>query len=136
MFVRFRQTPYGLQVSLIQTRREGGKVRHKHIAGLGAITIPASAADRIVFWRCLHGRLSALSHQIADEQAQILGAVRERIPMPTPDEQRGVQLQNATSPDFVSLGAIRVTINLRLSPTNYGRRSHENVSRTPVRKLR
>ena len=34
MFVRFRETPYGLQVSLIQTRREGGKVRHEHIAGL------------------------------------------------------------------------------------------------------
>jgi hypothetical protein len=30
MFVRFRQTPYGLQVSLIQARREGGKVRHQH----------------------------------------------------------------------------------------------------------
>jgi hypothetical protein len=54
-------------VSLIQSRREGGKVRHEHIAGLGAITIPASAADRIAFWRCLHGRLSALSIQIADE---------------------------------------------------------------------
>ena len=63
MFVRFRQTPYGLQVSLIQTRREGGKVRHEHIAGLGAITIPASAADRIDFWRSLHARLSALSNR-------------------------------------------------------------------------
>jgi hypothetical protein len=108
MFVRFRQTPYGLQVSLIQTRREGGKVRHEHIAGLGAITIPASAADRIVFWRRLHGRLSALSNQIADEQAKILGAVHERIPMLTPDEQRDMQMQNATSSDFVPLGAIRV----------------------------
>ena len=47
MFVRFRETPYGLQVSLIQTRREGGKMRHEHIAGLGAITVPTSAADRI-----------------------------------------------------------------------------------------
>jgi hypothetical protein len=109
MFVRFRETPYGLQVSLIQTRREGGKVRHEHIAGLGAITIPASAADRIAFWRCLHGRLSAFSIQIADEQAKILEAVYERIPMPTPDEQRDMQLQNATSSDFVALGAVRVT---------------------------
>jgi hypothetical protein len=50
MFVRFRETPYGLQVSLIQTRREDGKVRYEHIAGLGAITIPASPADRIAFW--------------------------------------------------------------------------------------
>jgi hypothetical protein len=95
MFVRFRETPYGLQVSLIQTRREGGKVRHEHIAGLGAITIPASAADRIAFWRRLHGRLSALSNRIGDEQGEILGAVHERIPMPTADEQRDVQLENA-----------------------------------------
>jgi hypothetical protein len=41
----------GLQVSLIQTSREGGKVRHENIARLGAITIPASVADRIDFWR-------------------------------------------------------------------------------------
>ena len=46
MFVRFRETPYGLQVSLIQTRREGGKARHEHIAGLGAITIPTSDSGR------------------------------------------------------------------------------------------
>jgi hypothetical protein len=29
--------------------------------------------------------------------------------MPTTDEQRDMQLQNATSSDFVALGAIRVT---------------------------
>ena len=95
MFVRFRETPYGLQVSLIQTRREGGKMRHEHIAGLGAITVPTSAADRIAFWRRLHDRLSALSNRIVDEQSKILGAVDERIPMPTPDELRDVQLENA-----------------------------------------
>jgi hypothetical protein len=95
MFVRFRETPYGLQVSLILTRREGGKARHEHIAGLGAITIPGSAADRIAFWRRLHDRLSALSNRIVDEQSKILDAVDERIPMPTPDELRDVQLENA-----------------------------------------
>jgi len=95
MFVRFRQTPYGLQVSLIQTRREGGKVRHEHIAGLRAIIVQASTADRIDFWRSLHDRLSALSNRIGDEQGKILGAVRELIPMPTPHEQRDVQLEDA-----------------------------------------
>jgi hypothetical protein len=95
MFVRFRETPYGLQVSLILTRREGGKARHEHIAGLGAITIPGSAADRIAFWRRLHDRLSALSNRIVDEQSKILDAVDERIPMPTPDELRDVHLENA-----------------------------------------
>jgi hypothetical protein len=59
MFVRFRETPYGLQVSLIQTRREGGKARHEHIAGLGAITVPTSAVDRIAFWRRLPSRIGS-----------------------------------------------------------------------------
>jgi hypothetical protein len=97
MFVRFRETPYGLQVSLIQTRREDGKVRYEHIAGLGAITIPASPADRIAFWRHLHARLSARSNRIGDEQGKILGAVHERIPVPTPDELRDVQLEYANA---------------------------------------
>jgi hypothetical protein len=94
MFVRIRQTPYGMQLSLIQTRREGGKVRHEHIAGLGAITIPASLTDRIIFWRRLHARLSAHSNRIGDERGKILGAVHEQIPIPTPGEQRDVQLAN------------------------------------------
>ena len=50
------------------------KVRHEHIAGLGAITVPTSATDRIAFWRRLHDRLSALSNWIVDEQSKILGA--------------------------------------------------------------
>jgi hypothetical protein len=95
MFVRFRETPYGLQVSLIQTRREGGKVRHEHIAGLGAIAVPTLPADRIAFWQSLQARLSALSNRIGDEPGKIVGAVHERIPMPTPDELRDVQLENA-----------------------------------------
>jgi hypothetical protein len=95
MFLRFRETPYGLQVSLIQTRREGGKVRHEHIAGLGAIAVPTLPADRIAFWQSLQARLSALSNRIGDEPGKIVGAVHERIPMPTPDELRDVQLENA-----------------------------------------
>ena len=71
-FVRFRETPYGLQV--IRTHREGGKVRHEQFGGLGAIVIPASAADRIDFWRRLHAHLSAVSNRIGDEQRKILGA--------------------------------------------------------------
>jgi hypothetical protein len=82
-------------VSLIQTRREGGKVRHEHIAGLGAIIVPASTADRIDFWRSLHDRLSALSNRIGDDKGKILGAVHQRIPIPALHEQRDVQLENA-----------------------------------------
>ena len=96
-------------MSLIQTRREGGKVRHEHIAGLGAITVPTSAADRIAFWRRLHDRLSALSNRIIDEQSKILGAVDERIPMPTPDELRDVQLENAKADQRFWEGCVACT---------------------------
>ena len=32
MFVRFRQSARRLQLSLVETRRDGSKVRHEHIA--------------------------------------------------------------------------------------------------------
>jgi hypothetical protein len=31
MLVHFRETPYGLAMSLVETRRENGKVRHEHV---------------------------------------------------------------------------------------------------------
>jgi hypothetical protein len=43
MFVRFRQTKHRLQVSLVGTRRDGGKVRQEHIAQLGSVEIPPTA---------------------------------------------------------------------------------------------
>src|SRR5262249_58499298 len=42
MLVHFRETPYGLAMSLVETRRENGKVRHEHIASLGSIETPPS----------------------------------------------------------------------------------------------
>jgi len=35
MFVRFRETDCRLQASLSATRRDAGRVRHEHVAGLG-----------------------------------------------------------------------------------------------------
>jgi hypothetical protein len=43
MLVHFRETPYGLVMSLVETRRENGRVRHEHVASLGSIEIPPSA---------------------------------------------------------------------------------------------
>jgi hypothetical protein len=95
-FVRFRQTPSRLQVSLVEERRVGGKVRHEHIASLGSILVPATIADRVAFWRLLHERLAKLSNRIgADEQGKILGAIHARIPMVTIDELRTLQRENA-----------------------------------------
>jgi hypothetical protein len=53
------------------------------ITGLGAIAIPASAADRIAFWRRLHDRLSALSNRIVDEQSKSreLGEIEAGVDM-------------------------------------------------------
>ena len=44
MLVHFRETPYGLAMSLVETRRENGKVRHEHVASLGSIETPPSVA--------------------------------------------------------------------------------------------
>ena len=96
MFVRFRQAGHKLQTSLIETRRVDGKVRHEHIASLGSIILPPSVADRITFWQRLHDRLVKLANRIDPEMhGKVLGAVHDRVPMVTADEQRALQLENA-----------------------------------------
>jgi hypothetical protein len=77
MFTRFRQTRYRLQVSLIETRRVGGKVHHEHVASLGSVKTPPSVPERIAFWL---DRLGKLSNRIdAATQGKVLGAVHARI---------------------------------------------------------
>src|ERR1700730_633111 len=74
MFVRFRQTPSRLKVSLVETRRIDGKVRHDHVASLGSIAKPMTIADRVAFWSALHARLAKLSNRIdAEAHGKILG---------------------------------------------------------------
>ena len=60
MYVHFRETPYGLAMSLVESRREKGKVRHEHVASLGSIETPLSVAARIEFWRGLQAAGPAL----------------------------------------------------------------------------
>jgi hypothetical protein len=94
MFVRFRQSGDRLQVSLVETRRVDGRVRHQHVASLGSLPSRPSVADRIEFWAKLHDRLAKLSNRIGDP-GKILGQVHARIPIATIDEQRRLQLDNA-----------------------------------------
>ena len=70
MLVRFRQADDRLQVRLVATRRVAGRVRHEHVANLGAITLPPSVADRLSFWRGLHERLAKLSHRVDTRDAR------------------------------------------------------------------
>jgi hypothetical protein len=96
MFVRFRQSPARLQVSLVETRRSAGKVHHEHIASLGSILREPTIADRVGFWSRLHARLGALGNRVtAEDQGKILGAIHARIAMVTADEQRALQRENA-----------------------------------------
>lgn len=96
MFVRFRTARRRLQLSLIETRRVQGKVRHEHVASLGAIDAGLSIADRIAFWQQLHPRLDQLANRLdAAVQAKVLGEVHARVPMVMIDEMRALQLENA-----------------------------------------
>jgi hypothetical protein len=98
MFARFRQTESRLQVSLVETRRVDGKVRHEHVASFGSVEVPPSVEDRIAFWRRLHERLAKLANRLdATAQAKLLGDIHTRVPMVTLDEQRALQLRNAES---------------------------------------
>ena len=52
MFVRFRSyTSAAMQVSIVETRRTGGKVRHEHVAGLGSIEMPPTVYGRVALRR-------------------------------------------------------------------------------------
>src|SRR4051794_40160558 len=94
MFVRFRTARRRLQASLIETHRVAGKVRHEHVASLGAIAAELSVADRIEFWRQLHQRLERLGNRFdAEAKAKLLGEVHARIPMVTIEEMRTLQIE-------------------------------------------
>src|SRR5262245_39541175 len=88
MFVHFRETPYGLAMSLVENRRENGRICHEHVASLGSIETPPSMAARIEFWRGLHERLAQLSNRLdAETRGKVMVAVHARVPMVTSEEQ-------------------------------------------------
>jgi hypothetical protein len=96
MFVRFRQQASNrVSVSIVHSQRDGGRLKHDHIAVLGSVEMPPSVADRIAFWQRVNERLATLSNRIdATAQAKIRGAIHQRIPMPTTDGRRALQREN------------------------------------------
>jgi hypothetical protein len=96
MFVRFRNTKFRMQLSLIATRRIAGKVRHEHIGSLGSVPIQFDAYDRLEFWQKLHDRLQRLGNRIGMESlGAIMSAIHDRVPMVTAEEQRQLKLASA-----------------------------------------
>jgi hypothetical protein len=90
MYARFRQTRDRLHVSIVETCRVNGKVRHEYVASLRSIVLPPSVADRSAFWRRVDNRLAKLSNRIdMATQGKLRDELHKRIPMVTPDEQRG-----------------------------------------------
>lgn len=96
MFVRFRPSSLRLRLSPVETHREGGKVRHEHVASLGAVLTNPTVGDRVEFWTRLYQRLGRLANRLDNElQAKVLASVHARIPMPTVEEIRALQLEQA-----------------------------------------
>src|SRR5580693_8205841 len=95
MFVRFRQTQSKLQASLVETRRVTGRVQHEHVGSLGSIPVATTIADRVAFWTKAHERIAAVANRIGPDTGKIMGQLHDRIPMPTPEDQRQLQLENA-----------------------------------------
>ena len=84
MFVRVRKSKKRLRLSLVETRRDGGKVRQEHVASLGSIAAAMTLADRAEFWEKLAGRLATLSNRVTEAEAKtLIGAV---VPPPTKQE--------------------------------------------------
>src|SRR5262249_17843666 len=93
MFVHFRETPYGLAMSLVENRRENGRICHEHVANLGSIETPPSVAARIEFWRGLHERLAQLSNPLdAETRGKGTGAGARRGPTGPPGGETAPQI--------------------------------------------
>ncbi len=98
---------FAANVSLIETRRVDGRVRHQHIASFGSVGAPPSVEDRLTFWQRLHERLAKLSNRLdATAQAKLLGEIHTRIPMVTLDEQRAL---HCSRPRPTSASGLRST---------------------------
>jgi hypothetical protein len=104
MFVRIRKSARRVQFSLVETHRDGGGVRHSHIASLGAVPLDGDAAERGDFWQRLGDRLERLSNRIDEAlKAKILAAVCAHVPQPSADESAAAQRERTQRAAFRDL---------------------------------
>jgi hypothetical protein len=80
-----------LEVSIVETRREDGKVRHKHIASLGTLWSD-SPADRESFWIECEARLTRLANRLGPDLDRLRQAIAERIPPVTDAEREAMKV--------------------------------------------
>jgi len=75
-----------LEVSIVETRREVGKVRQRHVASLGTLWSD-TPADRERFWIECEARLERLSNRLGPDLDRLRQAIAARIP-PVTDAER------------------------------------------------
>jgi hypothetical protein len=96
MFVRFRKGWSRLNVSLVRTYRQDGKVRSEHVAALGSVPSDDSdrfaVRDRTALWQTLYEVLADVP--VAD-QGRLMAAVHARVPLPTEEERGAAELSDA-----------------------------------------
>jgi hypothetical protein len=82
MHIRARLHRRRLQISLIDTRRVGGKVQQEHIATLGSVPPDMTPADRVAFWTKVHPRLARLGNRFDSATlAKVMGELHAKVPM-------------------------------------------------------
>src|SRR5262249_39560954 len=75
-----------LEVSIVETHREGGKVRQKHIANLGSLAGDSLVA-REAFWLECEARPQRLPNRLGPDLDRLRQAIAARIP-PLTDADR------------------------------------------------
>jgi hypothetical protein len=73
-----------LEVSIVETCREGGKIRQKHVASLGSVAGDLTA--HAAFWEECEARLARLANRLGPELDRLREAIAARIPRPTEAE--------------------------------------------------
>ncbi len=86
MFVHFQKKGRRLVASLRKSVRisDPPKVVGVYVCALGSIPLTMPVGERLVFWTLVEDRLS--DHVGPDERAELVAAIRRRIPEPTHDE--------------------------------------------------
>jgi hypothetical protein len=95
MFVRVRKSKKSLRLSLVGTKRVGGKVKHEHITSLGSIPQTMTVAERLGFWEELRKRLPGLANRI--DPARLDALIAAKIPRPTKTELDVADLEEYAS---------------------------------------
>ena len=80
-------------MSIVETHREGGKVKQEHVASLGSIAGDSLEA-RECFWIECEARLARLANRLGPELDQLRQAIAARIPFLTDDDRAKLDALN------------------------------------------